>query len=70
MQILMAKFKFQNSNFLDSIGIKFESDQCLCDVGDTCSWKRQLEKTRNWKVRHEIEKNEVGKFAPELESFG
>ena len=22
----MAKFKFQNSNFLDSIGIKFESD--------------------------------------------
>ena len=23
----MAKFKFQNSNFLDSIGIKFESDQ-------------------------------------------
>ena len=25
----MAKFKFRNSNFLDSIGIKFESDHCV-----------------------------------------
>ena len=32
MQILMAKFKFQNSNFLDSIGIKFESDHYLCNM--------------------------------------
>ena len=24
-----------------------------------CSWKWQLEKTRSWKVRHEMGKNEV-----------
>ena len=40
---------------------------------DTCSWKGQLEKTRSWKVlswkvRLEIEKNEVGKLGPKLES--
>ena len=38
-----------------------------------CSWKRQLEKTRNWKVlsgkvRYEIETIEVGEFASKLES--
>ena len=42
---------------------------------DTCSWKGQLEKTRSWKdlswkVRYEIGKNEVGKFAAKLESSG
>ena len=36
--------------------------------GGTCSWKGQMEKTRSWKVRHEIEKNEVGKYASKLES--
>ena len=41
---------------------------------DTCSWKGQLEKTRNWKllsrkVRDEIGKNEAGKFEPKLENF-
>ena len=40
---------------------------------DTCGWKGQLDKTRSWKVlswkvRHEIVKNEVEKFAPKLES--
>ena len=39
--------------------------------GDTCNWKGQLEKTRNWKllswkVRIEIGKNEVGKFEPKF----
>jgi len=29
------------------------------------SWK----KTRSWKVRNEIGKNEVGKFQPKLENF-
>ena len=40
---------------------------CHFENGDTCSWKGQLEKTRSWKVRHEIGKNEVGKFALKLE---
>ena len=40
---------------------------------DTCSWKGQLGKTRSWKVfswkvRHEIRKNEVGKFGLKLKS--
>ena len=47
----------------------FVTRQTLLSIfGDTCSWKEQLEKTRSWKVRHEIEKNEVGKFEPKLES--
>ena len=39
-------------------------------IRDTCSWKGQLEKTRSWKVRHEIGKNEVGKFGLKSESWG
>ena len=35
---------------------------------DTCSWKGKMEKTRSWKVRHEMRKNEVGKFGLKLES--
>ena len=39
---------------------------------DTCNWKRQLERTRNWKfiswkLQNEIGKIEVGKFEPKLE---
>ena len=41
-------------------------------LGDTCSWKRQLGKTRSWKARYEIGKNEVraevGKFGLKLKS--
>ena len=33
-------------------------------VRDTCSWKRQLERTRSWKVQNEIGKIDVGKFEP------
>ena len=43
-------------------------------LGDTCTWKEQLEKTRNWnllswKVRNQIRKNEVGKFACTLSNY-
>ena len=31
-------------------------------VRDTCSWKKQLERTRSWKVQ-----NEIGKFETKLE---
>jgi len=31
------------------------------------SWKKQLGKTRSWKVWHEIGKNEVEKFGLKLE---
>jgi len=34
------------------------------------SWKDQLEKSRSWKVHHEIGKNEVEKFGLKLESLG
>ena len=33
------------------------------------SWKKQLGKTRSWKVWHEIGKNEVEKFWSNLERF-
>ena len=41
-------------------------------VGDTYSWKRQLERKRSWKVlswkiRHKIGEIEVGKFGLKLE---
>ena len=35
-------------------------------VAEKGSWKN--EKLESWKIRHDIEKNEVGKFAPKLES--
>ena len=40
----------------------------MMKISDTCSWKGQLEKTRIWKVRHEIGKDEVERFAPNLGS--
>ena len=42
----------------------------LCLSWNTLSWKGQLEKTRSWKVRHEIGENDVGNFGLKLKSSG
>ena len=68
--ILFRHFWFQvgwwrRSFDINVILTKFNNSRLSCiiiSVVKNNSWKGQLEKTRSWKVRHEIWKNEVGKY--------
>ena len=67
--IISAKNEIKNVKNKSFIGYQqTASGQPLIWSGDTCSWKRKLERTRSWEVLSWNVRAEVGKFLAKLES--